>query len=242
MEVRTMSKGWISIDRALQDHWLFDDDRYFRWWITVLMKVNHTAEPQKFLLGDKFYYIKRGQASFSLNTWCDILNNKHTDFKRKTIRRFFKILEKDNMITYEKIGNTTNGSTLITVTNYEDYQGDRDQSETKARPKEGIRYNNVNNEDNDSSSIKSSSTNVLNEDKKYSTVEAFDEFNKEVNAGVYKEDTAELKQLYKIEGEVLGRYIKQLYIEQKAKGKRYESGRDFFNHFQSSIKFKIKFQ
>ena len=124
--MKNNSKGWISLERTLEDHWLFDDDRYFRWWVTVLMRVNHTHEPQKFRLGNKFYYIKRGQAAYSLGNWCNILNNKNTSFKKKTIRRFFRTLESDNMITYKTLGKGNQSTSLVTITNYKNYQGDHD--------------------------------------------------------------------------------------------------------------------
>ena len=213
----------------------------------MVKTVNHCDN--KFVVGSGFRIIKRGQSALSKIHWRELLSNAEVTIGQKKFQTFLNLLIADNMITCKTIRIGSSSTSLITITNYGHYQDIGISQGITEGITEGIaegitieqlnHYNNKNNSS--SSSINSSSANILNEDKKYSTVEAYEIFNKDVDAKVYKDDTAELKELYKIEGEALGKYIKQFYLEQKAKGKRYESGRDFLNHFRASIKFKFKF-
>ncbi len=48
-----MSKGWISMHRKMQEHWLWDEKRTFsnlEAWIDILLTVNHTEK--KVLIGN----------------------------------------------------------------------------------------------------------------------------------------------------------------------------------------------
>ena len=37
-------KGWIKLHRKIQDHWVWQDDRYLRYWLTILLNVNHESK------------------------------------------------------------------------------------------------------------------------------------------------------------------------------------------------------
>jgi len=237
------SSGWVASHRSIKNHWLNDNSQYYRWWDIMIKTVNHCDH--KMVVGNGFRIIKRGQSALSKIHWRDLLSNAEVTIGRERFQTFLNLLIADDMITCETIRIANTSTTLTTITNYGHYQDKPTGQPTRqptGQPTTIEQLNNENNKNNSSSSnTNSSSTNVLNEDKKYSTVEAYEIFNKDVDAGVYKVDTAELKKLYKIEGNQLGSYITQFYIEQKAMGKRYESGRDFLNHFRASMKFKIKF-
>ncbi len=53
-------KGWISIYRDIQDHWIWQDPKYFKWWVTILLNVNHEAK--QFPIGTKMFVCNPGQS------------------------------------------------------------------------------------------------------------------------------------------------------------------------------------
>ena len=54
------NKGWIKINRNIQDSWLWDDPVRLRWWLDILLTVNY--EPKKVMIGFKKFTCERGQS------------------------------------------------------------------------------------------------------------------------------------------------------------------------------------
>lgn len=104
--------SWIKLHRTIKDHWIWKDSEKLKWWIDLLILVNH-KDNEKVLIGNKLFNCKRGETLKSLKTlsirWM---------VSRDTVRCFLGLLKTDHMIT------TTNErvTTRITVCNYEDYQ------------------------------------------------------------------------------------------------------------------------
>ena len=109
------SIGLISLNREVMEHWISDNDKHFKWWVFVLMNVNH--EERKISIGSKIHTIKPGQSGKSLRTWSNIL-----DTTAKTVSKFFDLLESDKMITRKTIGKGKQSTTLITVNNWSKFQ------------------------------------------------------------------------------------------------------------------------
>jgi hypothetical protein len=134
--------GWISLYRSVQKHWIFDNDKYFKWWIIMLFEANH--QDKKLVLGYEVFEIKKGQSANSLRTWARLFNTG-----TKSVTKFFKMLEKDSMITKETIGKGKQSTTLINIDNYGTYQGSKEtQRDTQGdtlRERKGYTNNNVNN-------------------------------------------------------------------------------------------------
>lgn len=122
-----MEKGWIKLNREIENHWIFQDEKKLKWWLLLLIKVNH--KDQKFMFGNRLHVIKRGQSAYSLRTWAEILNTTP-----KTVSSFFAMLENDNMIEVTSIQpgkqSGIHANTLITIVNYEKYQSKNDVEET----------------------------------------------------------------------------------------------------------------
>jgi hypothetical protein len=122
-----MEKGWIKLNREIENHWIFQDEKKLKWWLLLLIKVNH--KDQKFMFGNKLHIIKRGQSAYSLRTWAQILNTT-----AKTVSSFFRMLENDNMIEVTSIQPSKQSgiyaNTLITIVNYEKYQSNNVDEET----------------------------------------------------------------------------------------------------------------
>ena len=122
--------GYVSVWRSIMDHWIFHNDKYFKWWIIMLFEVNW--EDNSFNRYGNFYTIKRGQSCNSLRRWSHLFSTTP-----KTVSKFFSLLEKDEMITKKKIGKGKQALTLITIRNYNDYQ-----KTDKQRIPQGVQTNN----------------------------------------------------------------------------------------------------
>lgn len=139
--------GWIKLQRAIKEHWIWRDSVKLKWWIDILLSVNHS--PTKVNIGNQLFECGRGQSIQSLSSWAN-----QWGVSKDKARNFLVLLEKDGMISHESIGK----STRITVCNYDTYQcglhdnqtitqqsnnGDATQNHPNKNDK------NVNNENND---------------------------------------------------------------------------------------------
>lgn len=107
-------EGWIKLHRKVLDHWLYTEYRPLtrrEAWETILLTVNY--EPSKFLIKGQTYECNCGQSLLSLESWA----NKFV-WSIQQVRTFFKLLEKDGMITTEGLQYTTR----LTVCNWDIYQ------------------------------------------------------------------------------------------------------------------------
>jgi len=128
-EVLKMDGGFISIHRRIKSHWLWQDEKRLKWWIDILLSVNHS--PAKVLIKGQLVECGRGQSIRSLGSWADGFRTT-----KKTVMTFFKILEKDEMIELENLKITTR----LTVCNYERYQNAvnaKDNAEETQRKRRG---------------------------------------------------------------------------------------------------------
>jgi hypothetical protein len=148
----SQKQGWISISRELKSHWVYSKPEALRAWLTILFCANF--KDGKMILGKKTYTVKRGQSSMSLRSWANEL-----EMGVKAVVTIFDLLESDNMITRKTIGNGKHSTTLITITNYSNYQDLQEtiekrngiERETLGQHEgnaNGIQYNNGNNDNN----------------------------------------------------------------------------------------------
>lgn len=144
--------GWISIDRKIQDHWVWSKKTEltkFEAWFDILLTVNH--KDQKVLIKNTLFTVKRGQSIKSQLTWA-----KRWNWSRSATRRFLELLESDSMITLK----TTNKTTILTVCKYDSYQSVRTSDEQQVNIKRTTSEhqmntnNNVNNNNNDNNEEK----------------------------------------------------------------------------------------
>lgn len=110
-----MAEGWIKLYRSIQKNWIWEDPQRLKWWLTILLEVNHSD--QKFQYGYDLIEVKRGESCKSLNTWSKLFG-----VSTKTVRRFFKLLEKDGMVSIKKVGNGPYSLTLVAVRKYAVFQ------------------------------------------------------------------------------------------------------------------------
>lgn len=135
--------GWIKIERAITEHWIYDDPWKFRAWIDLLVLANHAEH--KVNLKNQIYVCGRGEVLRSL----DFFSRRWRE-NRSKIRSFLLLLQKDNMIELK----TGSKITHITICKYESYQGEpnadetqmkRNRNEDETQPKTYKNVKNVNN-------------------------------------------------------------------------------------------------
>ncbi|EBF6011849.1 TPA: DnaD domain-containing protein [Listeria monocytogenes] len=108
-----MSSGWIKIYRSLQEHWIWENEKYLKWWLDLLLLANH--QDRDILINGELITIKRGQKHTS-ELW--LSNRWNAD--RKQVRKFFELLKKNDMITITK---SRQKGTTYEISNYNDFQG-----------------------------------------------------------------------------------------------------------------------
>lgn len=106
--------GWIKLYRSVRSNWIWQDgnERYAKWWIDILMMVNH--EPRKVLVNGKLITIGVGERLTSIKKLSD-----EWGASRNTVDKFLALLVEDDMISLKK--SKTSGTT-IKVRHYADYQ------------------------------------------------------------------------------------------------------------------------
>ncbi len=115
--------GWIKLHRSIQRNWVFDNDQYFKAWVTILMEVNH--EKKGFVFSGTPIICERGQSAYSIINWCKMFGK---GWSVQKVRTFFKHLVNDGMIIVEEVKRIT---TKLTVCNYDTYQS---QQQTDNKP------------------------------------------------------------------------------------------------------------
>lgn len=141
-----MAQGWISLNRELMNHWVWDCEfSAGQAWVDLLLYANHSQV--KLMIKGQLIEVNRGQQARS-----ELTLSKAWKWSRNKVRRFLKNLEKDGMIEI-KSGHLT---TVITICNYDSFQsndtaGDTSKGQQSKQQKDNTRYtnNNVNNENNE---------------------------------------------------------------------------------------------
>lgn len=116
--------GWVKLHRTIKEHWIWKDANRLKWWIDILLSVNH--EPKKVLISKQLIECGRGQSLTSLAAWA-----AQWGVSIKVVRTFFDTLEMDGMIVRE----TGNRWARLTVCNYDTYQETGHRKGTEKAPK-----------------------------------------------------------------------------------------------------------
>jgi len=103
--------GWIKLHRDIRKHWVFQRPDYFQYWVDLLMMANHQSKT--WLYNDKLIPIRRGEVATSI-----VQLSERWGCSRNKIRRFLKLLEKEQMI--DRKSDTL--YTHLSICNYDTYQ------------------------------------------------------------------------------------------------------------------------
>jgi len=120
-----MKKGWARIHRQIEDNPLYFLEPFTKAqaWMDLVIFANH-SDGEIDIRGN-IIKIKRGQIG-----WSEITLAQRWDWSKGKVRRFLKFLESRQQISQVKDRYLT---TIITISNYEDYQSDtRDTADSTA--------------------------------------------------------------------------------------------------------------
>lgn len=113
-------KGWISIDRSIQNHWLWKERRKlskFEAWMDILLKANYKDMDIK--VGKQYVKVKKGSLLTSELKLCEDWR-----WSRDTVRKFLNQLQSENMLLVEH----TTRYTVLSIVNWGLYQNTQQQS------------------------------------------------------------------------------------------------------------------
>lgn len=111
--------AFIGIDRAIENHWIYQDPEYFKVWFEVLIRARFSKETERKLIEGELVIIEYGYFVFGRIKWSERLK-----VSERRIRTLFDKLLKDGMIElvmkYRKC-------TVYKVVNYAKYHVKNDQ-------------------------------------------------------------------------------------------------------------------
>ena len=114
--------GWIRLDRAIQDNFLWQEPEALKLWLYLLMAASLTDKATAF--NGQMLNIKRGQLVFGLNAASARLN-----ISIRRLRKYLNWFETDDMIDKQ----VTNKFSIISITNYAQYQDTGKQASGKSQ-------------------------------------------------------------------------------------------------------------
>lgn len=129
--------GWISVHRDLMQKGYYRDSEYVHLWIHLLLTANH--EDKEFLFNGKIMRVKRGQLVTGRKELSRV-----TSIDENKVYRILKTLKSEQQIEQQK----TNKFTVITVVNYDKYQGAEQQNEQQVNSKRTASEQQVNTNNN----------------------------------------------------------------------------------------------
>lgn len=116
-----MSGGWIRVQRAILDHWVFSEADALKLWVYLLMSANYEDKSRSF--NGRLIQVKRGQLIYGRHAVSQRLG-----ISEAKLRRYMKQFVKDEMISQQR----TNKYSVITITCYEKYQDASQQTTGKS--------------------------------------------------------------------------------------------------------------
>ncbi|MCD4760257.1 hypothetical protein K8R33_05225 [archaeon] len=115
-----MDNGWIKLHRKILKNAISKKPNYAWLWVTLLLKANH--KENKFIWNGKEEVCEKGQILTGRKKL-----SQETGISETTIERILKMLENGHQIEQQK----TNKFRLITVINWQEYQGNGHQTDNK---------------------------------------------------------------------------------------------------------------
>lgn len=141
-----MYQGYIKLWRKLQDNNLWTHEKFTRGqaWVDLILLANH--KPKKVMIRGIEIFVDRGQLAQS-----ELTLSKRWKWSRNKTRKFLKYLSQK---TIHQIKQETNNITsIITILNYEAYQGDSHQTGHQKEHQKDTKRNTNNNDKNDKNII-----------------------------------------------------------------------------------------
>jgi hypothetical protein len=126
-----MSGGWIKVYRQLQDHSLWRGERFTKGqaWVDLMLSASHADHEVMRDYGT--LTVLRGQVLTS-----QLALSRRWGWHRESVSKFLLYLKSAGMTSTQTSNRTSTGYTLITILNYEKYQGSEDE-DTDSQPDNG---------------------------------------------------------------------------------------------------------
>ena len=117
----TRQQGYIKISRAIKEHWVWRNAEHLKWWLDLLFMAawKDTATLKRGQLRASVRYLQERWARYDENDNEEIVSKPSP----KRVIAYLRQLEAETLISMVK---TPGAVTLITITNYERYQGQRE--------------------------------------------------------------------------------------------------------------------
>lgn len=109
-----MARGWITLDRKIQEHWLWHKEKPFDYrsaWIDLLLSVNH--EERNIPFDGQIVTVKRGSTVTSIRKL-----SERWGWSNKKVSGFLNLLEQDKMLEQKR----TTRCTTLTIVKYDNFQ------------------------------------------------------------------------------------------------------------------------
>lgn len=108
-----VNKGWISLYRSIQDHWLWQEKPFSKAqaWLDLLLSANY--QDKKIVFDSNLVEVKRGEFITSIRKLCE-----RWGWSNSKVKKFLDTLQLDGMITYK----SDTKKTAINIVNYNVYQ------------------------------------------------------------------------------------------------------------------------
>lgn len=108
-----VNKGWISLYRSIQDHWLWQEKPFSKAqaWLDLLLSANY--QDKKIVFDSNLVEVKRGEFITSIRKLC-----ARWGWSNSKVKKFLDTLQLDGMITYK----SDTKKTAINIVNYNVYQ------------------------------------------------------------------------------------------------------------------------
>lgn len=166
-----MAEGWIKLHRQICDNplWLLEKFTPAQAWVDLVLNANH-ADGYFTVRGNRVD-VKRGQIG-----WSEVTMSTRWKWSRTRVRNFLKTLEKEQQIEQQK----TSITSIITILNYEKYQGEEQQEEQQSGQQKNSRKTAEEQQKNTNKNVKKNK-NDKNEKKKDIIGEFSPEFSKTLN-------------------------------------------------------------
>ena len=87
--------GWIKLDRAIRQNFVWDEPEALKLWLELIMTAN--IKPVKKLFNGKLISVKRGQLVFGRLAFSQRLG-----ISESRIRRYIKMFESEQMISQDR--------------------------------------------------------------------------------------------------------------------------------------------
>lgn len=103
--------GWIKISRDIRENWVWDEPRYLKWWLDILMMASY--KNKKVLVGNELIELERGSFITSQSQLA-----KRWNADRRTVKKYLDLLQDAQMIVHI----LHSKKTIVKVLNYSIYQ------------------------------------------------------------------------------------------------------------------------